>query len=165
MIGCYRRDEAHDADIFATAMVAVFCEYSEAIVVRVTDPRTGVPGTSKWLPAMAEIRGACEAAARKIADLDQWQRRERAREIAPPRPEIDVEQRKAAMARIRARYPELYGTEDEPAHLGEMLVDALAEQSRSTPTTFSPRMRAKLGIPLEPVPGDDGFGLPEQTGD
>jgi hypothetical protein len=43
-------------------MVAVMAEYQIEVVEYVTDPRTGLPRTSKWLPSIAEVVEACDAA-------------------------------------------------------------------------------------------------------
>jgi hypothetical protein len=59
MFGCFRRQEANDPDIYVAAIAAVLNEYPPAIIDYVTDPRTGLPNTLKWLPAVAEVREAC----------------------------------------------------------------------------------------------------------
>ena len=42
ILGCYRRDEATDPEIFASALALIFQDYPREIVEFVTDPRTGV---------------------------------------------------------------------------------------------------------------------------
>lgn len=75
MLGCYRRGDAEDPETYATAVAAVLAEYSPAIVQRVTDPRTGLAGRSKFLPTVSEVREACEAEA---AVVERAAKRERA---------------------------------------------------------------------------------------
>ena len=60
MAACYRRDDAVDAEVYAAAMVAVLMEYPIEIVEHVTDPRTGLPRSLKWLPSVAEVAEACD---------------------------------------------------------------------------------------------------------
>jgi hypothetical protein len=60
LFGCYRKDDANDPDVYVAAVSAVLCDYSEAIVMAVTDPRTGIPRKSKWLPSIAEIAEVCD---------------------------------------------------------------------------------------------------------
>jgi hypothetical protein len=61
MLGCYRRDEAADPEIFTRATIAVLAEYPHWCVIAVTDPAKGVPSRLKWLPSIAELKEACEA--------------------------------------------------------------------------------------------------------
>lgn len=105
LIGCYRRDDAANADIFATALVSVFCEYSEAIVRHVSDPRTGVPGKQKWFPSIAEVKEECDKVAERIQKAVDWQKREDRRLGELPAPIVN---RAASMARIKAAYPEVF---------------------------------------------------------
>jgi hypothetical protein len=60
LIGCYRKGEAADAQVYATAVCAVLSRYPEEVVLRVTDPVVGLPGRVNWLPTIAEVRHACE---------------------------------------------------------------------------------------------------------
>lgn len=59
MFGCYRKAEASDPEIYAAATASVLAEYSEEVVDYVTDPRTGLPSRSQWLPSVFEVRKAC----------------------------------------------------------------------------------------------------------
>lgn len=59
LIGCYRKSDANDPEIYTTAVVAVLTRYSPEIAIAVTEPATGLPRKSKWLPSIAEIVDAC----------------------------------------------------------------------------------------------------------
>lgn len=59
MIGCYRKGDAIDPEIYASAAVAVLTRYPVDVVMAVTEPATGLPSTLKWLPSIAEITEAC----------------------------------------------------------------------------------------------------------
>ena len=69
LLGSYPRNQADDADTYATAVAAVLGEYPEAIVKSVTDPRTGVARQIKFLPSIAEISDLCERALRRGSDV------------------------------------------------------------------------------------------------
>src|SRR5437879_1072057 len=72
MFGCYRRAEASDPEIYAAATAAVLSEYSQDVIDYITDPRTGLPSTSKWLPSVYEVRQACNEHADHLRKLEQY---------------------------------------------------------------------------------------------
>ena len=76
LFGCYPRNEANDPEIFLTAATALLASYPEAVAERVCDPIRGLPSKNKFLPAIAEIREACE---REMVWFDTVERRERDR--------------------------------------------------------------------------------------
>ena len=91
MLGCYRKTDCDDPEIFATAAIAVLSRYPEDVVRQVTDPHSGLPATSKWVPRIAELREACETvnnAARRRAEADgriaaQFAERDRLEALEP----------------------------------------------------------------------------------
>ncbi len=113
LFGCYRRSDAADPDTYAAAVAAVLADYSPAIVKRVTDPRTGLPGRSKFLPTVSEIKEACDDlqrlewnAVKRQRDLEnQLSERRRAAEVAA-RPRETIEE-------LRARHGENWGIKSE----------------------------------------------------
>ena len=60
MFGCYRKTDANDPEVLAAAIAATLAEFTRDVVEYVTDPRTGLPATSKWVPNVFEVREACE---------------------------------------------------------------------------------------------------------
>jgi hypothetical protein len=60
LFGCYRRGEANDPETYTMAIAATLADYPREVVEHVTDPRTGLPAKLKFLPAVAEVREACE---------------------------------------------------------------------------------------------------------
>jgi hypothetical protein len=68
---CWRKDEAHDPETFGLAVAAVFTLYSPDVVQFVCDPRTGLPKTHKWPPAISEVHDACRE---RIGDLARVKR-------------------------------------------------------------------------------------------
>lgn len=74
MFSCYRRDEAHDPDTYCAAVSAVLADgYSQEVVDYITDPRTGLPSTLKFLPSVAEVREGCDERAAHIERLARWE--------------------------------------------------------------------------------------------
>ena len=65
LFGCYRRGDANDPEIYTAAVAAVLAEYEPDVITRVTDPRTGLPRKTKFLPNPAEVAEACDEA-RKV---------------------------------------------------------------------------------------------------
>jgi hypothetical protein len=104
LFGCYNRNEANDPEIFITAMTAMLATYPELVVERVCDPIRGLPAKNKFLPALAEIREACE---REMVWHDAVERRERERrhtaEVLAPAPPATAESR----ARVKAMAADL----------------------------------------------------------
>jgi hypothetical protein len=65
LFGCYRKGDANDPEIYTAAVAAVLAEYEPDVITRVTDPRTGLPRKTKFLPNPAEVSEACDEA-RKV---------------------------------------------------------------------------------------------------
>ena len=68
---CYRKDEAHDPEMYAAAIAAILGDYPQQVVDRVTDPRTGIASESKWLPSVAEVREFCDDTVKRMHRLAQ----------------------------------------------------------------------------------------------
>lgn len=63
LLSAYRRDDLADADGFVAQLGVVLEDYSEAVIIAVTGPRSGLQRRCKWLPTIAEVIEACEAEA------------------------------------------------------------------------------------------------------
>ncbi len=66
LFSSYRKDEAHDPEIYCAAIAATLSDFPRQVVEYVTDPRTGVQSEIKWLPNIAEVRAACVAQAERL---------------------------------------------------------------------------------------------------
>lgn len=91
LVGCYRQGEAADPEVYLAALAAIMAEYPEDIVRVVTDPRSGLPSRSKWLPTVCEVRAECDRIAgdrartveasrrreQQFAEREAFERRER----------------------------------------------------------------------------------------
>ena len=69
LFGCYRRGDANDPERYVAAMAAVLSDYDFDLMREVTDPRTGICTTEKFMsfmPNAGELKVYCETqAARK----------------------------------------------------------------------------------------------------
>ncbi len=74
LLGCYRRGDAADPESYVSALVVVLMGYPEQVVLRVTHPAGGLPGTSTFLPSVAEVRAACEAEMLPIYEAERRRR-------------------------------------------------------------------------------------------
>jgi hypothetical protein len=78
LLGCYRSGDANDPETYVTAVVAVLEQYPVEIIRAVTAPATGLASKLKWLPAVAEIRDACEELGRTTKYAREWEAQARA---------------------------------------------------------------------------------------
>jgi hypothetical protein len=60
IFSAYRVDQYADAEGFMTQLGAVLEEFSDEVVLHVSNPRTGIQRRSKWPPTISEIVEACE---------------------------------------------------------------------------------------------------------
>jgi hypothetical protein len=103
LLGCFRKGEAADAEVYVTAIAAMLSTYPEEIVRQVTDPVRGLPSKVNWLPTLAEIRHECETFMRPIRDAEKRTleaRRTQALLSAPAA--ATTEQRERAVAKWEA---------------------------------------------------------------
>lgn len=96
LFSCYRKDEAHDPETYCAAVAATLSEFDRQVVDYVTDPRTGLPSESKWLPNIAEVRAACVHEAGRRTRLAQPSVKDRLAAYKPPPPRSPEEEAKAA---------------------------------------------------------------------
>lgn len=66
LMGSYRHGEAADPDTYVASIALVFGQYSEDVVIRVTDPRSGIQRSIGWLPNVKEVIEACEHEMRDV---------------------------------------------------------------------------------------------------
>lgn len=90
LFGCYRRGEANDPEMYVSAIAAVLSGYDANLIREVTDPRTGIMTTEKYMsfmPNAGELKVYCEGIAAKrahIKRLGELPRQDYARLPAPP---------------------------------------------------------------------------------
>jgi len=154
LFGCYPRSQASDPDIFIAGATAMLAGYPEAIARRICDPANGLPSTDEWLPSIARIRVACEAAIGPRRDEERLEReREHTREVTGGGKAASgsLEHRRV-VAGVRALRAEL----GEPHHTHKSTAPpvgdpngecAVAEAMRGV--KLSAEAREKMGIKVE----------------
>jgi hypothetical protein len=108
LIGCYRRDDVADPEVFGRAIVAVLMRYPPEVVLQVTEPATGLPSKLKWLPTIAELVEACDTAMEPILRRRERERLAEERRRALPAPT----QPKPTREELAAKYPWLFRHKD-----------------------------------------------------
>jgi hypothetical protein len=146
LLGCYRKGEAADPEIYVPAVIAVLNDYPDAVIRAVCDPRKGMPSRLKWLPTIAEVKAACEEQMEPVYRRQHQARLDAERRTmlaAPPAERMSAED-------MRARYGDDYGLHPEraagrarwtPPRLADMCatagvdmaeIDRLSEAERAT---------------------------------
>jgi len=112
---CYRVSDANDPETFVTAVAATLSRYPEWVAVKVCDPLEGLPAQSKWLPAIAEVRDACEKLLDPERELERSFARmaEREARIQRQLEERDRRPSPESVARVRALADQLKAEIDE----------------------------------------------------
>lgn len=80
LFGSYRRGDANDPDAYVAAIAAVLSRYDSDLIREVTDPRTGIASTEKYMsfmPNAGELKCYCDGEAARRARI------ERSRELPP----------------------------------------------------------------------------------
>lgn len=60
LFGCYRKGDANDPETYTAAIAAVLAMFPEAVILRATDPRVGLPSLCDFLPTPKEVKDFCE---------------------------------------------------------------------------------------------------------
>jgi hypothetical protein len=71
LLGCYRRGDANDPEMYVAAIVAVLCRYPIEIIRKATDPVTGISSTEKFaafMPNSGELKIYCDGLMRPIIE-------------------------------------------------------------------------------------------------
>lgn len=131
LMGCYRRGDCEDPEIYAASVASVLLAYPEQVVLAVVNPVSGIPSKTKWLPAVAEVKEACEAEMNPIyAKLRrERQAEERRRLLAPP--EISLEERQ----RVTALWEKVVRPELQPP-----------SPAAETPAQAAAKLKAMVGM-------------------
>ncbi len=158
MLGCYRKGEAEDPDTFLTALVSILMGYPESVVIRVTDPRTGIPGSSKFLPTIADVRHECEVAMAPIyRERERVAKAAQAEERERKEAQGDPQKRAETLARLKAAYPGMFNETGRGAGSLKPIADIIEERKTdwSKPCgPLSPAVLKTLGL-LQEEPEPD----------
>jgi hypothetical protein len=109
-MGCYRKDEASDPDIYAASAAKVFMAYPLGVARRACDPVRGIPGKLQWLPSVAEIKAFCDKVlserSGEIARRQMLAEQLRQRALPPP---SDDTARERAIENVIGRFGPRWG--------------------------------------------------------
>lgn len=106
LLGSYRKGDADDPEIYTTAVAKVLSGYPEAVVILVTDPETGLPGRSQWLPTVFEVRHACELA---MKPFYEEARRKNQQARIEQLGEFEQKSARLTFEQLREQYPDIVG--------------------------------------------------------
>lgn len=65
MLGCYRKGEANDPALYGKAVAALLSQYGQNVIYEVTNPLTGLPSKTDFMPTLKELKFACEQEAQR----------------------------------------------------------------------------------------------------
>lgn len=111
LLGCYRKGEAADPEVYTRAVIGVLSKYPADIVRMVTDPLNGLPAEINWLPTIKEVHDACEtrfASRRRMQERDRNIARQLAEREAQEQVEADRKSR-PTLDEMKAKYGENWG--------------------------------------------------------
>jgi hypothetical protein len=130
MLGCFRKGEANDAEVYVTAIAAMLTDYPEAIVRDVTDPVRGIPSETNWLPTLYELRAACDRRMKPIREAAAKAEREADTRLLLTPPTASPEERERAFQRwMRDIRPELETPPLTPRRREKTLAEVLADDT------------------------------------
>lgn len=149
LMGCYRRGDYPEPEIFMDGLRTLFRAYPESVVKHVTNPLTGVPGTISYPPTLAEIRRDCENKMRPLVEHEARLNRERERqqqEALPKPPGPTPEQRRATVAAFKARF----NATPEATQASLDAAEADAKQAQRPPIVLSEAALRAIGLKPKP---------------
>lgn len=120
LVGCYRREDFADVDIASRAFVSVLARYPEDVVIKVTEPATGIPSKLKWPPSIAEVVDACnEAMAPLLREFDRKMVEYRHHKMLPPPtpgPKMTLAEMEAKLGRPLSKWAKPIPSEGLPPY-------------------------------------------------
>lgn len=106
LLGSFRKGEAENPEVYVSAITRIFDAYPEHVISFVTDPLTGLPGKTDWLPTPREVREACDARLTALSEATAREIEWRARADAGRRQIVERERAEAERV-VRPSYAEL----------------------------------------------------------
>lgn len=147
LLGCYRKGEAADPEVYVASVATVLTRYPETIVRKVTHPVDGLPGKLNWLPTVAEVRSACDAEMKPFYDEAARQKRaeDNVRLLGAPA-ETSLDERARAVAHWEEVRKTIGKSEEEVKALTETPQEALDRLAATAgaPVTIGAGLSAKL---------------------
>ena len=72
LFSAYRADQYADPDGFVVSLGMVLEQYSDGVILYVTDPRTGIQRRSTWPPSIAEVVRACDDRHAELLRIERY---------------------------------------------------------------------------------------------
>ena len=111
IFSAYRADQYSDPEVYKESLKLVLDQYTDDIIIHISDPRTGVQRACKWPPTIAEIVTACEVHMQHLAKLDRlknWGKKDKPLRLEAPREE------RPTIEELKAKYGEDWGLTPDP---------------------------------------------------
>jgi hypothetical protein len=137
-MGCFRKSDAADPEVYAAAVVAVLARWPVDVVTSVTEPATGLPSKCKWLPSIAEITEACEESYEPTkARIDRERTMKALAAPEPRRPaeaELDAQFERLGLAHLRpgGKVPMRSRHSADERRQAQAILDRYAAEARQT---------------------------------
>lgn len=149
MLGCFRKGEAEDPEVYVTSVAMVLTRYPERVARYVTHPAHGLPGRLNWLPTIAEVRSACEAEMKPIYEQAARMKRQQGQNLMLAAPDKPSEEQRAEAVAYWQEMRKTFGN-PEVAKPGETAEEALArlEELKGQPLSLSPEALKKYSAEL-----------------
>lgn len=114
LLGCYRRGDAIDPEIYIRAIALVLAYYDDWVILEATHPRTGIQASEKfksWPPNSGELKQFCDDMAKREAryaiydqlpkpNLAPWQ-------PALPRPPALPQEARPTLTELASRHSDM----------------------------------------------------------
>ncbi|MBA3241594.1 MAG: hypothetical protein H0T60_10260 [Acidobacteria bacterium] len=134
MLGCYRKDDVSDPAAFLGGVTAILAKYPVEVINIVTDPALGIPARIKFLPALAEVREACEREYEPMRrELEREKRFTETQELLTS---PEDRSRRLTYAELKAKHGDDWGIRPPPEPVREA---ALSHYQSNRPLTASER--------------------------
>lgn len=99
LMGSFAQKDVGNPKIFAAGLVQIMSLYPAYVLADVISPSIGLPSKSKFMPALAEVKAACEEAAISHAMAQ--------RAMEPPKPDRAAETTPEHQERMKQRFASL----------------------------------------------------------
>ena len=115
LLGCFRRAQVDDPQVFATAVTRIFSSYPLEVGTFVCDPVTGLPGKIKWLPTVAEVKAECDARGHELAKRRRFENR--GKQLAAPDSGSAkaIEAKRPTREELEQKFGKNFGLDGEPS--------------------------------------------------
>jgi len=150
LLGCYRRSDAIDPEIYIASNACILAGYDDWVIVEATHPRTGIQATEKfksWPPNSGELKDFCEVMAKQAARYAVYEQLPKPNFTprAPPLPDDRP-----------GRCANLFVSENVPAYAAMVELSKTADPKDWCWFTDHPKHGSGIKVPFEWYPKRGG---------